>query len=58
MIAIIAGILYFPAFPTEQAGYFSSLKPPIAIETLEIVQALVSIAMILVALSVYRQKTA
>jgi hypothetical protein len=58
MIAIIAGILYFPAFLTEQAGYFSSLKPPIAIETLEIVHALVSIAMILVALSVFRQKTA
>ena len=58
MIAIIAGILYFPAFLTEQAGYFSSLRPPIAIETLEIIQALVSIVMILMALSVHRQKTA
>jgi hypothetical protein len=58
MIAIVAGILYFPAFLTEQAGYFSSLRPPIAIETLEIVQALVSIVIILAALNVYRQKTA
>ena len=58
MIAIIAGILYFPAFLTEQAGYFSSLRPPIAIETLEIIQALVSIFMILMALTVHRQKTA
>ena len=58
IFAMVAGILYLPAFITEQAGYFSSLRPPIAIETLEIVQTLVSIAMILVALSVYRQKTA
>ena len=58
IFAIVAGILYLPAFITEQAGYFSSLRPPIAIETLEIVQAIVSIVTILVALSVYRQKTA
>jgi hypothetical protein len=58
ILAIIAGILYFPAFLTEQAGYFSSLRPPIAIETLEIIQALVSIVVILMALSVHRQKTA
>jgi hypothetical protein len=58
ILAIIAGILYFPAFLAEQAGYFSSLKPPIAIETLEIIQALVSIIMILMALNVHRQKPA
>jgi hypothetical protein len=58
ILAIIAGILYFPAFLAEQAGYFSLLRPPIAIETLEIVQALVSIVIIMGALSVYRQKTA
>ena len=57
ILAIVAGILYFPAFLSEQAGYFSSLRPPIAIETLEIVQALISIAIMLVALSVHRQKT-
>jgi hypothetical protein len=57
-LAIIAGILYFPAFLAEQAGYFSSLRPPIAIETLEIIQAIVSIVMILIALSVHRQKAA
>jgi len=58
ILAIVAGILYFPAFLAEQAGYFSSLRPPVAIETLEIVQTLVSIVMMLVALNVYRQKTA
>jgi hypothetical protein len=49
LLAIAAGILYFPAFITEQAGYFSSLKPPIAIETLEILQPLISLATMLVA---------
>jgi hypothetical protein len=58
ILAIIAGILFFPAFFAEQAGYFSSLRPPIAIETLEIIQAIVSIVMILMALSVHRQKAA
>ena len=57
ILATVSGP-YLPAFLTEQAGYFSSLRPPIAIEKLEIVQALVSVVMILVALSVYRQKTA
>lgn len=56
-LAIIAGILFLPAVITEQAGYFSSLRPPIAIETLEIVQAVVSLATILVAASISRQKT-
>jgi hypothetical protein len=56
-LTIIAGILFLPAVITEQAGYFSSLRPPIAIETLEIVQALVSLVMIVVAASVSRQKT-
>jgi len=58
ILAFIAGILYFPAFLAEQAGYFSSLRPPIAIETLEIIQAIISIVMILMALSVDRQKAA
>ncbi len=57
-LGIIAGILFLPAFITDQAGYFSSLKPPIAIETVEIVQTLFSLIAIFVALNVYRQKTA
>lgn len=58
ILAVVAGIFFLPAFLTEQAGDFSSLRPPVAIETVEILQALVSIIMIIVALSVYRQKTA
>ncbi len=58
ILAIVAGIFFLPAFIVEQAGYFSSLRPPIAIETVEIAQTLVSLMTIVVALSVYRQKTA
>ena len=58
ILAIIAGILYFPAFLAEQTGYFSSLRPPIAIENARDNTAQVSIVMILMALSVHRQKTA
>lgn len=58
VLAVVAGIFFLPALVTEQAGAFSSLRPPVAIETVEIVQALVSIITIFVALSVYRGKTA
>lgn len=58
ILAVVAGIFFLPAFVTEQAGAFSTLRPPVAIETVEIVQALVSIITIFVALSVYRGKTA
>ena len=57
IVAIIAGILYFPAFIADQSGYFSSLQPPVAITALEIVEALVSLATIFLASSIYRQKT-
>ena len=57
ILAIIAGILFLPAVITEQAGYFSSLRPPIAIETLEIVQTVVSLVTILIAASISAQKT-
>jgi hypothetical protein len=57
ILAIIAGILFLPAFFTEQAGYFSSSRPPIAIQTLEIIQTLISLVTIFVAASISRQKT-
>ncbi len=41
MIAIVALVLFLPAFLTEQTGNFSSLKAPAAIEIIEIIQALV-----------------
>ena len=57
IVAIIAGILYFPAFIADQSGYFSSLQPPAAITALEILEALVSLATIFLASNIYRQKT-
>ncbi len=56
IVAIIAGILYFPAFVADQTGYFSSLQPPNAISVLEIVQAVVALVTIFVASSIHRQK--
>ncbi len=57
IVAIIAGILYFPAFIADQTGYFSSLQPPTAITALEIVQTLVVLATIFLASSIHRLKT-
>jgi hypothetical protein len=54
--AMIAGILFLPAIIAEQAGYFSSLRPPVAIETVELAQTLVSLMTIFVAASINRQK--
>ncbi len=56
MVAIVAAILYFPAFIADQTGYFSSLQPPNAISVLEIVQAVVALVTIFVASSIHRQK--
>lgn len=57
IVAIFAGILYFPVFIADQSGNFSSVQPPAAIATLEIVQALVALATIFLASSIYRQRT-
>lgn len=56
IVAIVAGILYLPAFIADQTGYFSSLQPPATITGLEIAQTLVVLVTIFVASSVHRQK--
>jgi hypothetical protein len=43
MLAIVAAVLYLPAFLAEQAGLFSALRPPIAIQRVEWVQAVVAV---------------
>ena len=43
IVAIVAAVLYLPAFLAEQAGLFSALRPPIAIERVEWVQAVVAV---------------
>jgi hypothetical protein len=40
--AIVAAVLYYPAFLTELTGTFSSLAPPIAIQRIELAQAVVA----------------
>jgi len=44
--AIVAAFLYFPAVLAEQTGHFSSLRPPAAIESIELVQVVVALAVI------------
>ncbi len=45
-VAIVAGVLYLPAFLSEQAGLFSALRPPIAIQRVEWVQAIIAVIVI------------
>jgi CHASE2 domain-containing sensor protein len=43
VVAIVAALLYFPAFLAEQTGHFSSLRAPAAIELVEVVQVVVAL---------------
>jgi hypothetical protein len=43
VVAIVAAVLYLPAFLAEQAGLFSALRPPIAIQRVELAQAIIAI---------------
>ena len=45
-VAIVAALLYFPAPLTELTGHFSSLRPPVAIAWLELVQAVVALIIV------------
>jgi hypothetical protein len=42
-VSIVAAVFYLPAFLAEQAGLFSALRPPIAIQRVEWVQAVVAV---------------
>jgi hypothetical protein len=58
MFAIVATVLYYPAFLTERTGTFSSLPAPTAIERLELVQAVVAAVAIGVGIWMLRRGTA
>lgn len=58
MFAVVAAVLYYPAFLTERTGNFSSLPAPTAIERLELVQAVVALIAIGVGIWMLRQGTA
>lgn len=46
LLAVIAGVLYFPVMLADRTGNFSSLRPPAAIAGIELVQAIVALAAI------------
>jgi|SRR5438445_10384767 len=51
ILGIVGALLYFPVFLADYTGQFSTSPAPSAIASLEIVQALVAIVIILVAIS-------
>ena len=54
IVAIIAAVLYFPAFLAEQTGHFSAIAAPVAIEEVETVQVIIAAIVIVFALVVLR----
>jgi CHASE2 domain-containing sensor protein len=44
--AIVAAVLYFPAVIAEQTGHFSDVRPPAAIERIELLQAAVALVLV------------
>lgn len=58
VVAIVAAVLYLPAFLAEQAGLFSALRAPIAIERVEWVQAVIAVIAIGLGFWVLRPGTA
>ncbi len=44
--AIASAVLYFPAVLAEQTGHFSSVRPPGAIEVVELIQAAVALILL------------
>ena len=57
IVAIIASVPFIPAFLAEQTGEFSSLRPPAAIETIEIAP-IVIVAIVIVFSSLLLQRDA
>ena len=41
-MAILAAVLYFPTVLADQTGHFSGLRPPRAIELIELIAAVVA----------------
>ena len=56
MVAVVAGVLYFPAAVAEWTGTFSSVGAPTAIQLLELAQAVVAVVVTGAAFSLRRAK--
>jgi uncharacterized membrane protein len=57
IIAIVAALLFLPAFLAEQTGNFSSLRAPAAIERIELVQAVVVVIVVVISAWLLRRGT-
>jgi hypothetical protein len=57
-VAMVAAVLFLPAFIAEQARSFSALNPPAAIEAIEVVQVLVVVVVVGAALWLLRSSEA
>jgi hypothetical protein len=55
-VAVVAGVLYFPAAVAEWTGTFSSVGAPTAIQLLELAQAVVAVVVTGAAFSLRRAK--
>jgi hypothetical protein len=56
IFGMIGSLLYFPAAIADQTGQFSSLTPPTGITYVEVIEAIVAIAIIGVAALILREK--
>jgi hypothetical protein len=56
IFGIVGSLLYFPAPITELTGQFSSLKPPLGIAYLEVIEAIFAIAIIGMGVLILREK--
>jgi hypothetical protein len=54
IVAIVAAVLFLPAFLAEQTGHFSAVPAPVAIEQVEIVQVIIAVIVIAFALVMLR----
>jgi hypothetical protein len=51
ILVIVTGVLYFPGFVADQTGHLSKLPHPTAIFWVELIQAVIALALIILALS-------
>jgi len=56
IFAMIGSLLYFPAAIADQTGQFSSLTPPTGITYVEVIEAIVAIAIIGLGAIILREK--
>jgi hypothetical protein len=56
IFGVVGSLLYFPAPVAEATGQFSSLSPPTGIAVIEVIEAIIAIAIIITGALVLREK--